>query len=167
MVRKFAAFAIGNAGFHSDYLYDDLRRSILPLVRNIGNHYGSTFGVGRKDENDGKTRSNAAAALGNLARNGDALIADLLVNDVPKALILLAKEYASEKSSSRRSSSVGDKQTPAHVALFSLGNLCAHEECRSALIKLGVRNALQQSRTSEDELLRKYALRVLAKLENS
>ena len=63
MVRKFAAFAIGNAGFHSDYLYDDLRRSILPLVRNIGNHYGSTFGVGRKDENDGKTRSNAAAAL--------------------------------------------------------------------------------------------------------
>ena len=167
LVRKFAAFAIGNAGFHSDYLYDDLRRSILPLVRNIGNHYGSTFGVGRKDENDGKTRSNAAAALGNLARNGDALIADLLVNDVPKALILLAKEYASEKSSSKKSSSVGDKQTPAHVALFSLGNLCAHEECRSALIKLGVRNALQQSRTSEDELLRKYALRVLAKLENS
>ena len=167
LVRKFAAFAIGNAGFHSDYLYDDLRRSILPLVRNIGNHYGSTFGVGRKDENDGKTRSNAAAALGNLARNGDALIADLLANDVPKALILLAKEYASEKSSSKKSSSVGDKQTPAHVALFSLGNLCAHEECRSALIKLGVRNALQQSRTSEDELLRKYALRVLAKLENS
>ena len=167
LVRKFAAFAIGNAGFHSDYLYDDLRRSILPLVRNIGNHYGSTFGVGRKDENDGKTRSNAAAALGNLARNGDALIADLLANDVPKALILLAKEYASEKSSSKKSSSVGEKQTPAHVALFSLGNLCAHEECRSALIKLGVRNALQQSRTSEDELLRKYALRVLAKLENS
>ena len=111
--------------------------------------------------------ADAAAALGNLARNGDALIADLLANDVPKALILLAKEYASEKSSSKKSSSVGDKQTPAHVALFSLGNLCAHEECRSALIKLGVRNALQQSRTSEDELLRKYALRVLAKLENS
>ena len=115
----------------------------------------------------GRGRDNAAAALGNLARNGDALIADLLANDVPKALILLAKEYASEKSSSKKSSSVGDKQTPAHGALFSLGNLCAHEECRSALIKLGVRNALQQLRTSEDELLRKYALRVLAKLENS
>jgi serine/threonine protein kinase len=168
LVRKFAAFAIGNAGFHSDYLYDDLRRSIVHLVRNIGNHYGSTFGGGRKDENDAKTRSNAAAALGNLARNGDALIADLLANDVPKALILLAKEYASDKSSSKKNSSGGsDKQTPAHVALFSLGNLCAHEECRVALIKLGVRNALQQSRTSEDELLRKYALRVLAKLENS
>lgn len=168
LVRKFAAFAIGNAGFHSDSLYDDLRRSIVHLVRNIGNHYGSTFGGGRKDENDAKTRSNAAAALGNLARNGDALIADLLANDVPKALILLAKEYASDKSSSKKNTSGGsDKQTPAHVALFSLGNLCAHEECRVALIKLGVRNALQQSRTSEDELLRKYALRVLAKLENS
>jgi len=168
LVRKFAAFAIGNAGFHSDSLYDDLRRSIVHLVRNIGNHYGSTFGGGRKDENDAKTRSNAAAALGNLARNGDALIADLLANDVPKALILLAKEYASDKSTTRKNTSGrSDKQTPAHVALFSLGNLCAHEECRVALIKLGVRNALQQSRTSEDELLRKYALRVLAKLENS
>ena len=165
LVRKFAAFAIGNAGFHSDYLYDDLRRSIIPLVRNTGNHYGSTFGGGRKDENDAKTRSNAAAALGNLARNGEALIKDLLANDVPKALVLLAKEHASDKSSSKKNGG-GDKQTPAHVALFSLGNLCAHEECRSALIKLGVRNALQQSRTSGDELLRKYALRVLAKLEN-
>ena len=165
LVRKFAAFAIGNAGFHSDYLYDDLRRSIIPLVRNTGNHYGSTFGGGRKDENDAKTRSNAAAALGNLARNGEALIKALLVNDVPKALVLLAKEHASDKSSSKKNGG-GDKQTPAHVALFSLGNLCAHEECRSALIKLGVRNALQQSRTSGDELLRKYALRVLAKLEN-
>ena len=97
--RKFVA-AIATPGFTpiiSTMICDDQ----FSTRENIG-HYGSTFGVGRKDENDGKTRSNAAAALGNLARNGDALIADLLANDVPKALILLAKEYASEKSSSKR-----------------------------------------------------------------
>jgi fused len=168
LVRKFVAFAIGNAGFHSNFLYHDLQPSILPLVKNIANG-------GRKDENDAKMRSNAAAALGNLARNGDNLVQDLLANDVPKALILLAKEYSSTAAGNKKirrnsdedheESSSSNKQTPAHVALFSLGNLCAHEDCRVALIKLGVRNALQQARTSEDELLRKYALRVLAKLD--
>jgi serine/threonine protein kinase len=168
LVRKFVAFAIGNAGFHSNFLYHDLQPSILPLLKNIANG-------GRKDENDAKMRSNAAAALGNLARNGDNLVQDLLANDVPKALILLAKEYSSTAAGNKKirrnsdedheESSSSNKQTPAHVALFSLGNLCAHEDCRVALIKLGVRNALQQARTSEDELLRKYALRVLAKLD--
>jgi fused-like protein len=51
--RKFACFAIGNAGFHSDALYRPLRAAIPPLVALLA------------DEED-KTRANAAAALGNL-----------------------------------------------------------------------------------------------------
>ena len=63
--RKFACFAIGNAGFHSDALYPELRVAVPPLVRLLG------------DEED-KTRANAAAALGNLVRNSAALCGDLV-----------------------------------------------------------------------------------------
>ena len=72
-------------------------------------------------------------------KSSEALIKDLLANDVPKAWFTV--KHAWDKSSSKKNGG-GDKQTPAHVALFSLGNLCAHEECRSALIKLGVQEIL-------------------------
>ena len=68
--RKFACFAIGNAGFHSDALYPELRVAVPPLVRLLG------------DEED-KTRANAAAALGNLVRNSAALCGDCLLYTSP------------------------------------------------------------------------------------
>lgn len=63
--RKFACFAIGNAGFHSDALYPPLRAAIPPLVALLA------------DEED-KTRANAAAALGNLVRNSAVLCGELV-----------------------------------------------------------------------------------------
>eukprot|EP00854_Cymbomonas_tetramitiformis_P021274 gene21274-25563_t len=51
--RKFACFAIGNAGFHNDSLYTLLRTSVAPLVRLLA-------------DAEEKTRANAAGALGNL-----------------------------------------------------------------------------------------------------
>ncbi|OWY93707.1 Protein kinase [Phytophthora megakarya] len=57
-VRRFACFAIGNAAFHNDDLYDALRPAIPLLVQNL-----------HSDED--KTRSNAGGALGNLVRNSD------------------------------------------------------------------------------------------------
>jgi fused len=59
-IKKFACVSIGNASFHDDSLYDILRPSVAILVGLI------------KDSEE-KTRSNAAAALGNLARNSDTL----------------------------------------------------------------------------------------------
>ncbi|KAK3262632.1 hypothetical protein CYMTET_28523 [Cymbomonas tetramitiformis] len=53
--RKFACFAIGNAGFHNDSLYTLLRTSVAPLVRLLA-------------DAEEKTRANAAGALGNLVR---------------------------------------------------------------------------------------------------
>ena len=75
-VRKFACFAIGNAGFHSAKLYSRLDTSVAPLV-------------GCLDDADGKTRANAAGALGNLARNGPELCAELVARQVPRGLLAL------------------------------------------------------------------------------
>ena len=50
-------FALGNAAYHSDTLYEDLRDAIPLLTQHL-----------RKSK-DEKTRSNAAGALGNLVRN--------------------------------------------------------------------------------------------------
>lgn len=59
-VKKFACVVLGNASFHDDSLYESLRPTIPILINLI------------KDSEE-KTRSNAAAALGNLARNSQLL----------------------------------------------------------------------------------------------
>ena len=58
--KKFACVALGNASFHDSTLYEGLRISMPTLV-------------GLLKDSDEKTRSNAAAALGNLARNSQIL----------------------------------------------------------------------------------------------
>lgn len=63
--RKFACFAIGNAGFHNPALYDALRPAIAPLVVLLGD----------KEE---KTCANAAGALGNLVRNNGQLCGEII-----------------------------------------------------------------------------------------
>lgn len=50
--RKFACFAVGNAGFHNDLIYESLRPCVPLLVTLL------------KDPEE-KTRANAAGALGN------------------------------------------------------------------------------------------------------
>eukprot|EP00892_Ulva_mutabilis_P007689 jgi/Ulvmu1/5292/UM022_0086.1 len=63
--RKFACFAFGNAAFHNDSLYRKLAPGIPSLVASL---YDQEI----------KTRVNAAGALGNLARNGDGLLRDMI-----------------------------------------------------------------------------------------
>lgn len=64
-IKKFACVAIGNASFHDDTLYEALRPAIPVLVSLL-------------KDNEEKTRSNAAAALGNLARNSSMLDKDFI-----------------------------------------------------------------------------------------
>lgn len=59
-IKKFACVALGNASFHDASLYEELRAGVPVLV-------------GLLKDIDEKTRSNAAAALGNLARNSGML----------------------------------------------------------------------------------------------
>jgi fused len=63
--RKFACFAVGNAGFHNDLLYEHLRPCVILLVDLL------------KDQEE-KTRANAAGALGNFVRNSATLCKDLI-----------------------------------------------------------------------------------------
>lgn len=57
---------IGNAAYHNDALYEQLRRSIPQLAKRL---YSGE---------EGKTRSNAAGALSNLVRNSDVLCEDII-----------------------------------------------------------------------------------------
>jgi fused-like protein len=68
--RKFACFAIGNAGFHNPTLYDALRPAVGPLVKLLA-------------DDEEKTRANAAGALGNLVRNSGQLCAEIIKVRVP------------------------------------------------------------------------------------
>ena len=70
--RKFACFAVGNAGFHNDRLYDYLRPVLSSLIELL------------KDDEE-KIRANAAGALGtiqyyigNFVRNSNVLAKDLI-----------------------------------------------------------------------------------------
>lgn len=63
--RKFACFALGNAAFHNDKLYQYLKPAI-PLIINL------------LRDTEERTRANASGALGNFARNSSILVKDLL-----------------------------------------------------------------------------------------
>ena len=57
---------IGNAAYHNDVLYEQLRRSIPQLTKRL-----------HSAEED-KTKANAAGALSNLVRNSDVLCEDII-----------------------------------------------------------------------------------------
>jgi hypothetical protein len=162
--RKFACFAIGNAGFHDAMLYEALRPAVPPLVSLLVS-----------DEED-RTRANAAGALGNLVRNSNVLCRELISAGALSALINLVMQQTKQPSSSssgnnkqqtQRASSSNSNSSGSgsalHIALFSLGNLCAHDECADALVKLGLKEALDNI-TGIDSVGKKYMVRVAQKL---
>lgn len=72
---------IGNAAYHNDVLYEDLRRSI-PLLANL-----------LLSSEEDKTKANAAGALSNLVRNSNKLCEDIVSKgalQVSGLLLLLA-----------------------------------------------------------------------------
>jgi fused-like protein len=77
-VRKFACFAVGNAGFHNDRLYEHLRPCVPLLVDLL------------KDGEE-KTRANAAGALGNFVRNSATLTRDLIKHGALQQLLEVVK----------------------------------------------------------------------------
>ena len=115
--RKFACFAVGNAGFHNDILYEHLRPCVPLLVDLL------------KDPEE-KTRANAAGALGNFVRNSNALCKDLIRHGALKQLLDVV---ANDK---------GPSQSPRRIALFSIGNLCVYKECRQEFEKMGIRTII-------------------------
>jgi fused-like protein len=154
--RKFACFAIGNAGFHNASLYEALKPSIASLVALL------------RDEED-KTRANAAGALGNLVRNSSALCGELTRAGALRALLDTAlspeRPASGRPGSGSSSSSASDGGSPVKIALFSLGNMCAHKECREALWPLGVQDVLRRLSSTHDAVTQKYLQRITSKLQ--
>jgi fused-like protein len=133
--RKFACFAIGNASFHNASLYENMK-SCIPLLTNLLN------------DNEEKTRANAAGALGNLVRNSGLLIEELIKKDALGALMSTLQEDSG--GSARK------------IALFSLGNFCVYEECRAILAAKGFEDLVKQFfvKYSNDAVMVKYLTRI-------
>eukprot|EP01064_Diplonema_japonicum_P010398 TRINITY_DN17650_c0_g1_i1.p1 TRINITY_DN17650_c0_g1~~TRINITY_DN17650_c0_g1_i1.p1 ORF type:complete len:1092 (+),score=233.50 TRINITY_DN17650_c0_g1_i1:37-3312(+) len=140
-VRKFACFAVGNAGFHNDALYGELRASIPALILLLS-------------DAEEKTRANASGALGNLLRNSGMLAQDLIKEGAMQALINTLK---TDNGSARK------------IALFSLGNFCAFEECRQVLVAESFEDVITDLESvlidgTPDPVVRKYINRIKGKL---
>jgi Protein kinase domain/HEAT repeats len=165
--RKFACFAIGNAGFHNASLYPLLRPAVAPLVELL------------RDEED-RTRANAAGALGNLLRNSDELVPEVLDAGALQALLQLVSRKSNNNSTTidgGTASGGKSNTTPAaaipptgpgssvSIALFSLGNVAAHRECAERLATLGVNEILQGIEAgNSDPTIGKYIARIRAKM---
>lgn len=133
--------ALGNASFHDDSLYEPLRPSI-PIL------------VGLLKDSEEKTRSNAAAALGNLARNSALLDKDFINTGANYQLVHMLGQ---DKSSGARK-----------IAIMAIINLLELPESRKVLAGLEVGKLLQkmvQPPLNADAGLAKTAQKALDKLK--
>ena len=139
--RKFACFAIGNAAFLNDKLYDNFKQIIPRLVELLHD----------PEEN---TRANAAGALGNFVRCGDQLCGDIVKNKAHEALLSLAENEDNNQLQVIR------------VALFALGNFCNHQTIKNDLEKINVRQRIENLRNKfrKDEQLLEHIERIKKKL---
>ena len=167
--RKLACFAVGNAGFHSAVLYEHLGPAVPALVCCL------------RDE-DAKTRANAAGALGNLARNGPQLCGELLAHEAGAELLALARRALPARASAALRAGRPEREgrggaeavqavdpadlAAARIALFSLGNLAAHQRCGEALQALSLPGQLADLQGLDSTLL-KYSLRITQKLDDA
>lgn len=92
---------VGNAAFHSGELYPQLRASIAPLTRAL-------------QDDDEKTRANAAGAIGNLIRNGPELSSAMAEHRVVERLLFILMNDA-------------DPAPKVRVGLVFLMCLCLHK----------------------------------------
>lgn len=140
-IKKFACVAIGNASFHDDTLYEQLRPAI-PIL------------VGLLKDTDEKTRSNAAAALGNLSRNSSMLDKDFINTGANYQLATMLNQ---DKSNAAKK-----------VSIMAVINLLELPESKKVLLGLDIGKLLQkmlQAPFSADHGLVKTAQKALDKLK--
>ena len=141
--RKFACFAIGNAAFMNNSLYE-LFKPIVPRIVEL-----------LRDQED-NTRANAAGALGNFVRCGEQLVDELIKVKAYEALMNLAE-------------SEGNQQIQViRVALFAIGNFCNNSNLRIELEKINVRKRIEdlKNKFTGDRQLLEHIERVKKKLNN-
>jgi fused-like protein len=139
--RKFACFAIGNAAFLNDKLYECFRPIIPRMVELLHDH----------EEN---TRANSAGALGNFVRCGDTLCDEIINAKAHEALINLAETEEIAQIQIIR------------VALFALGNFCNHAKIKQELDKINFRQRIEniKEKFRNDRQLMEHIERIQKKL---
>ncbi|XP_077866454.1 serine/threonine-protein kinase 36-like [Saccoglossus kowalevskii] len=105
-VRKASSYAVGNAAYHDDGLYNKLSNAVPILVDVLGDSVA-------------KTRTNAAGALGNLSLHSDVLCKQLTKAKAVQGLL----EVACHDS----------QHTTQEAALVALRTLCKHKQHREVL----------------------------------
>ncbi|CAE8594802.1 unnamed protein product, partial [Polarella glacialis] len=160
--RKFASFALGNSAFHSDVLYRDLAQAVPQLLRLL-------------HDADEKTRANAAGAIGNLVRNSGELCGVMIREAALQSLsnLIESRRPLSDPSPLSRGGGGAEEwqrfaaDSSVKIALFSLGNLAVHADCRAELkAELRAIEMCHSLMTScqPDDMIHKYSQRLLQKL---
>ncbi|KAJ0079934.1 hypothetical protein Patl1_24530 [Pistacia atlantica] len=148
--RKFACFAIGNASYHNDVLYEELRRSI-PQLANI-----------LLSAEEDKTKANAAGALSNLVRNSNKLCEDIVSKGAMQALLKLVADCSVLALNPSRRDAVNE--SPLKIALFSLAKMCAHQPCRHFLRSSELFPVIGRLRQSPESTIANYASVIISKV---
>ncbi|XP_062119818.1 serine/threonine-protein kinase TIO-like [Humulus lupulus] len=153
--RKFASFAIGNAAYHNDTLYEELRRSI-PFLANL-----------LLSIEEDKTKANAAGALCNLVRHSNKLCEDIISKGAMQAVMKLVAEYSASAVALRPVPGPGAvNESPQKVALIALSKMCAHSPCRQFLRSSELLPVIGKLRQSPEQEIAKYASDITAKFSN-
>lgn len=151
--QKFACFAIGNAAYHNDTLYEELRTSI-PQLANV-------LLTAQED----KTKANAAGALSNLVRNSNKLCEDIVSKGALQALLKLVADCSVIALNPSRKDTVNE--SPLKIALFSLAKMCAHSPCRQFLRSSDLFPVIGRLRQSPESIIANYASVIISKVADS
>lgn len=152
--RKFASFAVGNSAFHADLLYRDLAAAVPQLLRLLC-------------DADEKTRANAAGAIGNLVRNSGELCSTMIHEGALRALAGLIESRRPRSPDDAVALESFSADSSVKIALFSLGNLAVHSDCRAELtnsIKAAELCHSLMATCRPEDVIHKYAQRLLQKL---
>ncbi|KAL2896573.1 Serine/threonine-protein kinase TIO [Bienertia sinuspersici] len=147
--RKFACFAkerkkVGNAAFHNDLLYEELRTSISALK--------SLLLSSEKDV----TTSNAAGALSNLVRHSNKLCDDIMSEGVIQALLKVVCECSQLVWNSQNMDATD--VSPLKNALCALARMCAcYSPCRNFICKSESFQVIAQLQQLPELNVAKYA----------
>ncbi|KAL7003793.1 non-specific serine,threonine protein kinase [Sarracenia purpurea var. burkii] len=147
--RKFACFAIGNAAYHNDLLYEELRRSIPQLANLL------------LSAEEDKTKANAAGALSNLVRNSNKLCEDIVSKGAMQALLKLVADCSVVALNPSRKDAINE--SPLKIALFSLAKMCAHLPCREFLRSSDLFSVIGRLRQSPESTISNYASVIISK----
>ncbi|KAM0008015.1 putative protein kinase ULK-Fused family [Helianthus debilis subsp. tardiflorus] len=143
--RKFACFAISNAAFHNDFLYEELSRCI-PQIANL-----------LLSEEDYKTKGNACGIFSNLVRHSNKFCNDLVSKGAMQAMLKLVEDWFVVDPNHAISESL------LEVALYALAKVCRHAPCRQFLRASDQYPIFEKLSQSSEEKVAEYASFILNK----